>query len=175
MLTENGKKSAFFYSWEELRDVARPGSLDFAYFCSGSIGYQEANHAVTTAAIEHLQKESTDFAFLYLEYPDYAGHEYGWMSEEYMEEVQDSWENINRILATLTEDYAVIITADHGGHDRTHGSEMPEDMLIPFVMTGNGVDINKKFEDVNLKDIAPTIVKLMGIAPNREREGKSVL
>src|SRR5918911_39533 len=27
-----GKRTAFFYNWEELRDLGRPGSLDISYF-----------------------------------------------------------------------------------------------------------------------------------------------
>ena len=33
-------------------------------------------------------------------------------------------------------DYDVILTADHGGHDRIHGTELPEDMTIPVLMQG---------------------------------------
>lgn len=34
-LAQNGKVCASFYGWEELRDISRPGSLDFSYYCSG--------------------------------------------------------------------------------------------------------------------------------------------
>ena len=33
VLLKENKKSAFFYNWEELRDLARPNSLEFSYFC----------------------------------------------------------------------------------------------------------------------------------------------
>ena len=92
-----------------------------------------------------------------------------------MDAIKNSWENIERVVDSLTEEYAVIITADHGGHDRTHGTEMPEDMLIPFVMMGNGIEADIKLDNVNLKDIAPTITRLMGIEPNEEWEGKSLI
>ena len=132
------------------------------------------NNNVTDAAIEHLNKGYTDFAFLYLGYTDFAGHNYGWMSDGYIEAMKNSWENINRVIDSIPDDFAVIITADHGGHDRTHGTEMPEDMLIPFVVLNKNInDIN--LDDVNLKDIAPTVTRLMGIEPNEEWEGKSLV
>ena len=175
VLRENGKNCAAFYGWEELRDIARPGSLDFSYYCSGRhIGRPQMNNNVTDAAIEHLNKGYTDFAFLYLGYTDFAGHNYGWMSDGYIEAMKNSWENINRVIDSIPDDFAVIITADHGGHDRTHGTEMPEDMLIPFVVLNKNINyIN--LDDVNLKDIAPTVTRLMGIEPNEEWEGKSLV
>ena len=36
VLLQNGKKSAFFYNWEELRDLSRPNSLTFSFFCKGN-------------------------------------------------------------------------------------------------------------------------------------------
>ena len=176
VLFNNGKKCAFFYGWEQLRDLARPGSLDFSYYCSGRhIGRPEMTENVTNTAIEHLAKGYTDFAFLYLGYTDYAGHTYGWMSDEYIKAMEQSWECIERTVNSLTDEYAVIITADHGGHDRTHGTEMKEDMIIPLFMFGNGVDTSIKLENANLKDIAPTVVKLFGIAPDEDWEGKSLV
>jgi len=32
VLSDHGKKNAFFYDWEQLRDLTRPGSLTFSYF-----------------------------------------------------------------------------------------------------------------------------------------------
>ena len=83
---------------------------------------------------EYIAEENPDFTFLYLGHVDSAGHNFGWMSVEYMDAIDKSWKNIDRIVSTLPEDYAVIITADHGGHDRTHGTEMAEDLLIPIMI-----------------------------------------
>ena len=175
VLSDNGKICASFYGWEQLRDIARPGSLDFSYYCSGRhIGREAMNNEIANMAIEHLNKGYTDFAFLYFGYTDWAGHNYGWMSDGYMDAMKNSWEHIERVIESLEDDYAIIITADHGGHDRTHGTEMPEDMLIPFVFLSKNAD-GIRLEDVNLKDIAPTVARLMGVAPDEEWEGKSLI
>ena len=88
------------------------------------------------AAFEHIKNAEVDFSFLYLGYTDWAGHKYGWLSDEYMSALDNSWKNIARVVESLPEDYTVIITADHGGHDRTHGTELPEDMTIPMFYFG---------------------------------------
>ena len=176
VLEANGKKSAFFYNWEELRDLTRPGSLAFSYFCSNDIaGLAEANADVTDAAIRYLTGNETDFAFLYLGYTDEAGHRYGWMSDEYMKSLDNSWENIERLINALPEDYTVIITADHGGHDRCHGTDLPEDMTIPLIIMGRDFEAGKEIENANIKDIAPTVAKLLGVTPDSEWEGKSLV
>lgn len=176
VLLENRKKSAFFYNWEEIRDLSRPNSLTFSYFCKGrDIGYDKANDIVSGAAADYINKNYVDFTFLYLGYTDAAGHTSGWMSDEYIEAIKNSWKNIKMIMSSLPEDYMVIITADHGGHDRTHGSDLPEDMTIPVIINGEGIEAGQLLKNVNLKDVAPTVAKLLNVEPDEEWEGRSLL
>ena len=176
VLKKVGKRSACFYNWEELRDLSRPGSLTHSFFISGSrLGYDKANDMTADAAIDFLGSIDVDFTFLYFGYPDEAGHKYGWMSNEYFDALENSWENIERVIETLGDDYTVIITADHGGHDRTHGTVMPEDMTIPVIMYGKNVEAGEAFEGANIKDLAPTVTRLLGVDPDPEWEGKSII
>lgn len=175
-ILENKKSSAFFYTWEELRDLSRPDSLAFSYFCkSKDIGHAKANDMVSAAAVDYLKENYTDFAFLYLEYPDAAGHKSGWMNDEYMEAIENSWRNIHMVISSLPKDYTVIITSDHGGHDRIHGTDMPEDIKIPIIITGDTIESGKELKNANIKDIAPTVAKLLGIASDEEWEGRTLL
>ena len=163
---------ASFYNWEELRDLSRPGSLVHSYFVRGSlVGWEKANDMVAKQAVEYLNENDTDFAFIYLGYVDEAGHAHGWMGEEYMKAVVHSWKNIDDIINGLKDEYNIIITADHGGHDRHHGTEMPEDMTIPVIMLGEAFEAGKEMAGVSIKDITPTIAKLFGVKPAKEWEG----
>lgn len=176
VLLENEKKSAFFYNWEQLKDLSRPGSLTFSYFCKGKdIGYDKSNDIITDAVIDYIKNNYVDFTFFYLAETDEVGHKFGWMSEEYMEALERSWKNIEHVLDSLPDDYTVIITADHGGHDRIHGTDMPEDMTIPFFFLGENFEAGKELCDVNIMDIAPTIVKILGAEKDEDWEGKSLL
>jgi phosphopentomutase len=69
----------------------------------------------------------------------------------------------------------VFITADHGGHDRTHGTEMPEDMTISMIAIGPDFAPGSSLDGANIKDIAPTVAKLLGVEPDEDWEGKSLL
>lgn len=172
VLKNFGKKSAFFYNWEQLRDLGKPGSLELSYYIHGAD--EKSNKKLTDEAIKYIAEENPDLTFLYLGHVDSAGHNSGWMSVEYMDAIDKSWKNIDRIVSALPSDYAVIITADHGGHDRTHGTEMNEDMLIPIMIMGENIGANL-IENASIMDIAPTITKIMGVYPAPEWEGKSLI
>lgn len=176
VLKQADKKCALFYNWEEIRDVSRPNSLAHACFYAGRrIGYKLAGEILTDEAIRYLKTFDTDFTFIYFGYPDMQGHNYGWMTDEYMEAVQSSWDNIEKIITELGDEYTYIITTDHGGHDRTHGTEMPEDMVIPVIIRGKDFEKGKELENVNIMDLAPTVAKLLGTQPDPEWEGKSLI
>ena len=70
---------------------------------------------------------------------------------------------------------AIIVTADHGGHDRMHGTEMEEDMTIPMFYRGPAFEKGKQLENISLLDIAPTIADLLGAMPSPEWEGRSLV
>ncbi len=176
VLKNFGKKSAFFYNWEQLRDLGKPGALEYSLCIGGktSEAFEKSNEKLTDEAIKYIAENENDFTFLYLGHTDNVGHDHGWMSGEYMDAIDKSWKNIDRIVSALTDDYAVIITADHGGHDRTHGTEMDEDMLIPLMIMGENIGA-KSIENASIMDIAPTITKIMGVYPALEWEGKSLI
>ena len=176
VLKDFNKRSAFFYNWEDIRDVSRPNSLTRSSFYSGRrLGYKEAGEMLTDEAIDYLKKFDTDFTFVYFGLSDWAGHNFGWMSEEYMQALRDSWNNMKKIMEALGDEYTYIITSDHGGHDRTHGFDIPEDMTIPIIINGEGFEAGSEIGDANIIDIAPTITKLIGVIPDEDWEGKSLI
>ena len=176
VLAAQKRSAAFFYRWGQLRDLCKPSSLAYSKFIKGGYhGWAKANDRLTDDAIEYLTENDTDFAFLYLGYPDEAGHAHGWMGEEYMRSLDNSWENIARIIEALPKDYAVIITADHGGHARTHGTSMPEDMTIPLIFAGAERPHVGDLSNVTILDIAPTVAAITGIVPGADWEGRSLL
>ena len=75
----------------------------------------------------------------------------------------------------ILNDTLFIVTADHGGHDRTHGTDMPEDMTIPLFIRGKEAEAGKKLEEASILDIAPTVAKLLGVRKPRDWEGKELL
>lgn len=171
------KNSAFFYSWEQLRDIARPASLAFSALSAGKLlpNYSVADENSLKLFMDFVPKYRPDFVFLYFGKTDASGHGNGWMSDLYLEDMAESWDRVERALVSLPEEYTVIITADHGGHERTHGSNMPEDTTIPMFFKGPAFEPGKELHNLDIKDLAPTIAKILDCDPDEEWEGTSVI
>ncbi|MBQ9984950.1 MAG: alkaline phosphatase family protein [Oscillospiraceae bacterium] len=171
-LAAAGKRSTVYYDWEQLRDLWRPGSVELASYLKGDYEVNDEKH--TVAALSYIEEKSPDFVFLYLGNPDCAGHDHGWMSGEYMKSVEGVWNQIERVIESCSDEYTIIVTADHGGHERRHGENIPEDMLIPLMLLGPDFAPGE-IEHANIMDIAPTIAKLMGANCAHEWEGKPLI
>lgn len=176
VLRAAGKTCDICYSWEQIRDISRPGSLRKALFRRGSTteSYLSVTETLTESALTQIKTDPADFTFFYIGSPDAAGHQYGWCSPEYQKALSHSWEQIERLVAAVDDGYTVMITADHGGHDRTHGIDVPEDMTIPLFLCGQGIEA-QTVQGANIKDIAPTVTCLLDVAANEYWEGRSLL
>ena len=82
---------------------------------------------------------------------------------------------IERIYRNMPEGYTLITTADHGGHDRSHGTELHEDMTIPICFCGTHFSSGTTLSDVSIKDIAPTVAALLGVPAVQEWEGRALV
>ena len=173
-IKENGLTTAFFYGWEPLRDIALPGSLNYGCY----VNYNNCDfvdNILTNMCIDTLKENKPDFAFLYLVDTDETGHHYGWMTQQYLQKIYNAFDNVKKLYDLFKDDYHIIIMSDHGGHDRTHGTLLKEDMTIPFFFYGKEFKKQEIQTEVSLIDIAPTIVKLLGIEPDCEWEGHSII
>lgn len=169
------KKCAFFLTWEQLRDLSRTDHLAWSL----TINEHRNAHAddlITDAAIEYINRESPDFTFLYLgDTDEKGGHDTGWMSETYRKVVANAFDCIFRLRERVSAEYQLIITADHGGHGRHHGTDSDEDMLIPVILNGDAFEANRELSGVSIKDLAPTVTTLLGAEPAKEWEGRSLI
>ena len=87
-----------------------------------------------------------DFGVLFIHFAttDDMGEVYGWLSPEQLSVVYRADEALGELLAALDtyglrDETLLIVTADHGGHGTTHGSSLPEDMTIPWIASGPGI------------------------------------
>ncbi len=171
-----GRHTGFFYNWEQLRDLAEPGSLDVAYFhrdCYSAKGDQK----IATVASEHLRSGALEFAFVYFGWPDECAHRNGWMSPEYLRAIENADQCLDRVLQAVPDlaGATVLVQSDHGGHDRSHGTDRDEDMLIPWLLWGAGVRRGTELEgEVRIFDTCPTLAHLLAIPSAPEWEGRII-
>ena len=135
----------------------------------------DSDGRVAAAAAGFIEAEKPDFAFVYMGTTDETGHNKGWMTEPYLNTVYSAVGHIRDLIEKFGDEYVFIITADHGGHDRRHGTELDEDMEIPVLLRGKPFRPGEISGPVSIMDIAPTVTALLEASPAREWEGKSLL
>lgn len=174
-MREAGKKASMYYGWEPIRDVSRPGSLCHSRFIKAR-AEERTDRLLTEAALCDIRDFAPDFVFLYLvETDEKGGHDHGWMSEEYLACIYEAIDNVKNVWETVGDTYNIIVTADHGGHDRCHGTDLKEDMTVPMFFMGDPFPKGKELPTASILDIAPTVTALMGVAPAKEWEGKCLI
>ena len=164
-----------FYGWEPIRDIARPGSLAYSKYMNFRMA-ESVDSILTDECDKLISSYRPDFVFLYLvDTDDKGGHDVGWMSDEYLKRISIAIDNVKRIIEKNRGEYRIIIMSDHGGHERTHGLDIPEDMTIPLFFIGDEFSSGEIKKELSLLDIAPTVATLMGIYPDEDWEGESLI
>lgn len=175
VIHEAGQTTASFFNWEQLRNLSPPGSLNGSFFmknCDSAGGDRE----VADLAAHWLSKHDTTFAFVYYGYTDIAGHQHGWMSAPYIEGIENADTCIGKVLEGAPDNALIIVTSDHGGHGMSHGTDCDEDMTTPLVICGPGVESGSVLQkQVNITDIAPTVIQFLGLPQPAEWIGSSII
>ena len=164
----------FFHNWEPLRDLNRPESLHFVYYRDNCYTPDGDLHIAEEAA-RVITRERPHFAFVYFGTIDVAGHVHGWMSPEYLAQARHVDQAVGMILDVLGQDDAILLLSDHGGHERMHGTTLPEDMTTLWMVAGPTIRRNHEIQSpVTLIDTAPTLAHIMNVPTHRDWEGRCI-
>lgn len=179
---KSGLVTAMVVSKEKFRTLHQPGSLDAFVLPS-----DPSSKSVAAAFAEMVGKLKPNLCFIHFGEPDVAGHAHGMFSPEKMKAFADSDDALGTVVKAITDaglldSSVIILTADHGGHDRsaeelagtakagvppqpgTHGSASPEDVTIPWVAWGTGVRQHFLITaPVVIYDTAATALWVLGI------------
>ena len=133
---------------------------------------------VTDAVLEKIQENKYDVIILNYANPDMVGHTGD------MEATIKAVEAVDRCLgkvvkAVQAQGGAVIITADHGNCEQMkdeHGNPQTAHSTfeVPFILVGSSLQ-DAKVQHGRLEDVAPTMLKLLGIPQPKEMTGKSLI
>jgi predicted AlkP superfamily pyrophosphatase or phosphodiesterase len=172
-----GLTTGMFFNWGELRDLMRPDSPTVSYVYNDP-STPESDWIIARSAAHHIAEYDFDLLFVYLGYVDLAGHDHTWMSAPYIESIGNADRCIEHVLAAFaakSQSPNVLILSDHGGHERTHGTEMPEDMTIPWVLHGPAIKPGYEITaPVRIFDAAPTLAALAGLPTDKHWDGRAV-
>lgn len=180
-----GLRTAAFFAKTKFNHLAAPASLDHV---RGPVGLLRGGGiapwpvARTLRDVErHLEHARPNLVFVHIAEADYAGHTFGWMGRRYASAVRTADQAVAQLLADADRQlgagrYTVIVTADHGGHGRTHGTDDARDVTIPWVLWGRGVPATGALASpVRTMDTAATALHLLGLAVPDDWSGRSVV
>lgn len=175
-----GYTTAAFFSKPKFRYLQAPGTLDYSQAPGGLWG-RWSNEQTAQDVEAYLAKARPNLLFVHLPDPDHTGHRDGWMSEAYGLAATAADAAVARILGAADraygpQNYTVIVTSDHGGHGRGHGTADPRDTTIPWIAWGSGVRAGSRVHSpVRTLDTAPTILSLLGVPAPETWNGTPVL
>jgi predicted AlkP superfamily pyrophosphatase or phosphodiesterase len=195
---DSTKKIAVFSTWLDNRtklvgeSLPQTGNIKVDYHADGleldTVSYPHDKqsqyiHAidekVTEAAEKCIREQGPDLTWLYLEYTDDMGHQYG-DSPEQKEAVKYTDKQIGKIWSALQyrqqqfkEDWMIVITTDHGRDSVTgkgHGGQSERERTT-WIVT-NAKDLNHYWRDHTpaIVDIMPTIARFMEVKIPRENQ-----
>lgn len=139
---KQGKKTVFNAIWpvhftdtyiNEI-ETAKNEKLPAEYFMC-----EDNDDILTEKMIKSVTEDDCDISFCIMELPDHAGHETGFGNRNplYVKAVTLCDKNAYKIISAIEsrpaygeEDWLIIITSDHGGHLRGHGSQYITDRTI---------------------------------------------
>ena len=102
------------------------------------------------------------------------------VSADYLEQIAIADRAIGILLrrletANLLDRYFILVQSDHGGHDKTHGTDMPEDLTIPWIAAGAKVGQRGEIQGpVRIFDTAPTLARVLDLQLSADWEGKPI-
>jgi predicted AlkP superfamily pyrophosphatase or phosphodiesterase len=131
-------------------------------------------------ALPQLREAKKGIIFLHFADPDSAGHRVGWMTDEYFDAVQRADDCLDRVIDTIAEGgrakrTLLLVTADHGGHNRSHGTRLDVDQRIPWYAWGAGVRRGRFGRHVSTVDTAATVLSALGLKLPKGMHGQPVV
>lgn len=160
----------------KLHHIAKPDTVDqFEEIKGGAI-------PIATKAVEILQNTAPAILFVHFPDPDAAGHPNGWGSAPFLAAVENCDKGLGLLLTAIRDpklegNTILIVTADHGGHKKGHGSADPRDTTIPWICYSpnpNLIIAGQIDGRVSTCDTAATAVAALGLTPDSAWDGKVV-
>ena len=177
-----GYRTAAFFSKTKFHHLEVPRSLDHVRSPHGGLLTGRFTWRKTVGMVEDYLEHATEgpnLMFVHIGEPDYAGHLFGWMSGTYGMAVRQADSAVAEIVDEANDrfgagNYTLIVTADHGGHGREHGSSDPRDTTIPWIVWGKGVEPGAALPAIRTMDTAATAMWLLGVTTPADWVGRPV-
>ena len=167
-----GLETIMYVGIEKMRQIIEPASLDqFIYI-------DDRDSVLMGSAVANFPQDF-GLLFIHLLDTDVAGHDAGWTSQHQLNTIRLADEALGMLLAeldarNLRSETLIIVTSDHGGFGGGHGTDVREDMTIPWVAAGPGIAPVTLTTSVHTMDTAATAAFALGLEIPVEWDGVPV-
>ena len=155
-----GGEVACIYSWIGINGIVESGA---------GINKQRKGDAAIVEYIEsgYLTRSKPTLMYLHFNNPDSVGHNIGHHTDEYYASIETIDGYIGRIYdayekAGMADDTLFIVTADHGGINKTHGGLNDCEKYCLFAVAGKNVT-NTEILDMNIRDTSAVVLHALGV------------
>lgn len=159
-------KTAFYYNWINLFYPYNKQYFDEVSYLENDAYLP--NYEKALSFLKENRKNPT-LVFLYSVHTDHAGHKYKWMSPEYIKSIEEADVEIGKFIDKMKEeglykDTHFMFLTDHGGIEYGHGGVSTDEMIVPWGITGPGINKGFKITEANnTVNTAATILHLFKI------------
>lgn len=167
-----GLETVMYVGKDKMRQIADPSSLD------RFINIEDRDTVLMGSLVANFP-QNFGLLFIHLLATDIAGHDAGWMSQHQLNTIRLADEALGMLLAELDArnlrgETLIIVTADHGGLGGGHGTDAREDMTIPWVAAGPGIQPKTLTTQIHTMDTAATAAFSLGLPIPPEWDGVPV-
>lgn len=155
--------TALIHSWQGIDPLVQKGTTDYR------VAAHDNEEVCVDSAVAIIKSKKPTLTFIHFDQPDGVGHNIGHRTKEYYEELKKVDARIGKIVeavqqAGIAGETVIIVSADHGGINKGHGGKSLDEVNIPWVAYGKGIQKNQELKSTMIiYDTAPTIAWLLGL------------
>ena len=155
---------AVFHDWPGFANLVEKSAPDV-------MRHEHGPQKTVEAAIAYWREKRPELLFVQIDNVDHAGHASGWLSRDYLREVEEADRLLGTVLDMVRDDPAadstyVLVSSDHGGKGRNHGKNSLEEIRIPWILAGPDVAARPLATSVYTFDTAATIAWILHVSPD---------
>tara|TARA_B100000945_G_scaffold281093_1_gene248597 strand:- start:2231 stop:3127 length:897 start_codon:yes stop_codon:yes gene_type:complete len=181
-------KTASFIDWYPIdKFIVSKADIRVGFEAHGSDGYTLFDQHLADRAVKVLAEQDVRATMVYFGATDENGHRFGFHPSvpQYMSAVEKVDQHVGRLMEAIKsrptyqqEDWLILISSDHGGEGKGHGSghQIPNIHNIYLIVSGASAAKNEFNQQVYLVDLVATALKHLDVQakPEWQLDGKPV-
>ncbi len=181
-------RTASFIDWFPIdKYIVSKADVRVGFEAHGSDGYTVFDKDIADRAVKVLAEQDVRATMVYFGATDENGHRFGFHPSvpQYMKAIETVDQHVGRLMKAIAsrsdyerEDWLVVISSDHGGEGKGHGSghDVPTIHNIYLIVSGDSAVKGKFKNQVYLVDLVATALTHLDVAikPEWQLDGKPV-